>query len=403
MVRSGAAVYAMTMDDTFSPQEDRPPDEDSAALPAQPLSGDLPLTAHLADAPDAPTAPQGEPPAPPAFPGEHPHEVWYAPRRRGHTLAEEPPRRWVWLPLILFLLTCFSTFWAGATDFLPQMFIGQDMMLTRMVVISNWQKGVVYMVCVLAILLSHEMGHFLATVRYRIAASFPYFLPLPFSPLGTMGAVISMDGLSADRRQMFDIGIAGPLAGLVIALPVMWYGAATLDLTKFEPARIESEPGFGYDMPVLAKAMVYYAQPKGYVLEDSADGSPRYKNIDTLPTRYINPFFMAGWVGLLITGLNMLPISQLDGGHVIYALFGRGAHIIARVFLFVAIFFVICYFEQAVIWTLMLILVTLIGTDHPPTRDDRVPLGRLRTLIGYASLSIPFLCFPPFGLRVLGM
>ena len=100
---------------------------------------------------------------------------------------------------------------------------------------------------------------------------------------------------------------------------------------------------------------------------------------------------------MLITGLNMLPISQLDGGHVIYTLFGKYAHWIARVFLFVAILFIV--FFEAQIWFLMVLIVILIGTDHPPTSDDSVRLGPIRTIIGYASLLIPILCFPPYGIR----
>ena len=105
---------------------------------------------------------------------------------------------------------------------------------------------------------------------------------------------------------------------------------------------------------------------------------------------------MAGWVGLLITGLNMMPASQLDGGHVIYALFGRAARPIARGFLIAAIAYIIV--SDRYIWAVMVILVTLIGIDHPPTADDTVPLGFWRRAIGYASLAIPVLCFPIRGI-----
>lgn len=308
-----------------------------------------------------------------------------------------PRRRRVFLPVMLFAITCASTFWAGCSGFLPEFFVRDffgDGQRIRQAMVANWQEGLIYMTCVLAILFSHEMGHFLMTLRYRIAASLPYFLPVPVTPIGTMGAVISMDGLSANRRQMFDIGLAGPIAGLIVAIPITWYGVAQLDLTDYQPMRIEREIGHGYDLPVMMTAMLNTIRPDGY--ENTGP-------IKTIPTSLLNPYLMAGWVGLLITGLNMLPISQLDGGHVIYALFGKRAHVIARLFLFVAIFFVVCYFEKAFIWLPMIILVTLIGTDHPPTADDRAPLGWFRTAIGFASLVIPLLCFPPFGLRVLGM
>jgi hypothetical protein len=113
----------------------------------------------------------------------------------------------------------------------------------------------------------------------------------------------------------------------------------------------------------------------------------------------LNPYLMAGWVGLLITGLNMLPISQLDGGHVIYALFGRRSALIARTFLIVAIVYIV-FADGAHMWTLMLVLVILMGVHHPPTSDDRVTLGPVRWAIGIASLAIPVLCFPPKGIMI---
>ena len=120
---------------------------------------------------------------------------------------------------------------------------------------------------------------------------------------------------------------------------------------------------------------------------------PAYRGVDHIWLNDLNAYFMAGWVGLLITGLNMMPISQLDGGHVIYTLFGKRAHWIARAFLLSAIMFVVCC--DAIMWTLMVVLVAFLGTDHPPTADDTIRLGWFRWLLGCASLVIPILCFPP--------
>jgi membrane-associated protease RseP (regulator of RpoE activity) len=110
----------------------------------------------------------------------------------------------------------------------------------------------------------------------------------------------------------------------------------------------------------------------------------------------VNAMFMAGWVGLLITGLNMLPVSQLDGGHITYTLFGRYSRWIARVFVATAIAYMA--YSQVFVWALMLVLIFLIGLYHPPTANDRIPLGKARVLLGYLSLLIPILCFPPRGL-----
>ena len=309
------------------------------------------------------------------------------------------PRRRIRLPIILFVLTCMSTFFTGVTNWQPIHFWIQEIsqtdlhqslaMTCRRVVIRNWDQGLVYMGCVLAIMFAHEMGHLLATVRYRIPASLPYFIPLPIAPLGTMGAVIGMDGLRANRRELFDIGLAGPLAGLMVAIPVLWIGILQLDLTQPETGNLM------LDMPIVVRLLLNYLQPSGYV--DAGHGWVG----QTVAIGQVNPYFMAGWVGLLITGLNMLPISQLDGGHVIYTLFGKRAHWIARVFLLVAILFIV--FAAAHIWFLMVLIIVLIGTDHPPTSNDQMNLGPARFVVGLASLLIPLLCFPPFGMEFVGI
>ena len=152
---------------------------------------------------------------------------------------QSPRRRRVVLPIALLAITCVSTFWAGATHWQPLLDFawmnpqaGVHGLLAEMwrSLARGWAEGLTYTCCVLAILLTHEMGHFLATHRCGVPASLPYFIPFPLSPLGTMGAVIGMEGHRANRRQMFDIGIAGPLAGLVVAVPVLWIGVQRLDL-----------------------------------------------------------------------------------------------------------------------------------------------------------------------------
>jgi membrane-associated protease RseP (regulator of RpoE activity) len=245
--------------------------------------------------------------------------------------------------------------------------------------IANWREGLLYMGCVLAILLTHEMGHFMMTMLYRVRASLPFFIPLPISPIGTMGAVIAMDGRTANRREIFDIGLAGPIAGLLVAVPIMWIGVQRMDFTP-DPS------GMNLQVPLLMRLAIDYVHPGEY--------NPSVG----FPLTQANAWFMAGWVGLLVTGLNMLPVSQLDGGHVTYALFGRGAHWVARGFMVVAfVYMAVMSFVYQVqpAWVLMAILVLFLGTDHPPTRDDRARLGPLRLAIGYVSLAIPVFCFVP--------
>ena len=254
------------------------------------------------------------------------------------------------------------------------------MMNMRLLIHENWQIGAIYMVAVLLILFVHEMGHFVATVIYKVPASYPFFLPFPLNPIGTLGAVIGMQGYVANRKQIFDIGIAGPLAGLVIAVPVAWLGVSQLDLTA------QPYGGIGFRLPLVMHWFAESSQVPGY-----AAGKAVWLN-------QLNPMFVAGWVGMLITGLNMMPVGQLDGGHVTYSLFGKMAHLIARVTLAFAIAFMV--YHQSFVLVLMVVLLLLVGTDHPPTRDDRVKIGPFRWVLGVTSLVIPILCFPPLVFKL---
>ncbi len=299
-------------------------------------------------------------------------------------------RRRKLVPAILFLLTCLSTFWVGITDWQPlyelqNLFVtgpgllgfDMDLMVLRRLIVRNWQQGLIYMACVLLILLVHEMGHFVATLIYRIPATVPIFLPFPFNPIGTLGAVIGMAGMHADRRQIFDIGIAGPLAGLVVAVPLAYIGIQNLDLMQ--------PPGgqLAFECPLFFKWMLMALQVPGY--EQALQKGVWLSQL--------NPYFAAAWVGFVVTGLNMVPIGQLDGGHITHALFGEKAHAVAKGIIVLAIAFMV--YRGIPHLLIMVLLLLVIGTEHPPTRDDSVKLGAFRVVLGLLSLSIPILCFPP--------
>jgi membrane-associated protease RseP (regulator of RpoE activity) len=325
-------------------------------------------------------------------------------------------KRRVALPVVLFLATCLSTFWVGTVDWKPiihldaliqaihplrglhvftenlpqgspaaalrQAFSVSQLGTAFGVAQMDWWQGLIYMSAVLGILLTHEMGHFLMALRHRIPASLPYFIPVPVIPFGTMGAVISMEGSKANRREMFDLGAAGPLAGLVVALPITWVGIRML------PAVPLQGDSFCFHNPLLFQYLIAWLRPD-------------YPTPAVLYLNQFNPFLMAGWMGMLVTGLNMLPISQLDGGHVAYAVLGqRGAHIVARGFLITAILFILVM--EKYLWVVMLVLVILLGTDHPPTADDDCRMGRVRTVIGWLALLVPILCLSPLGITPVG-
>ena len=279
---------------------------------------------------------------------------------------DRPNRTMRWtIHVSLFACTAFTTFLAGASGWQP-LVLGLDEGLWEKVALG-WPDGLLYMVTVLAVLGAHESGHFFIAKWHRVPATLPFFLPVPVLLTGTLGAVMGMEGSRATRRQLFDIALAGPIAGLVIALPFLAIGLFVSQADSRGP----------FALPLLARWLLGILRP------DLPSGSL------VAP----NPLFMAGWVGLLVTGLNMLPISQLDGGHVVYSLIGPTSKWIGRSLLIAAILSVVVL--GAYNWIVLIVIITLIGADHPPTADDQMSLGLFRTMLGTISLLIPFLTFMP--------
>ncbi len=272
--------------------------------------------------------------------------------------AVQPRHRWG-LAIGLFVATCLSTTFVAMSD-----------------ATSWWSmvaSGLRYSIPVMTILLCHEMGHFLQAKRYGVYASLPYFIPFPLSPLGTFGAVIAMEPRVGGRRALFDIGISGPLAGLV---PTFYFLIVGLQQSQYVAAPAS---GIGYGQPLLVQylaASMLGPRPVGSVIDFS-------------------PMAFAGWVGLLITSLNLIPIGQLDGGHVLYALLRRRAHQVGRLLLLAALILVVLNFHTLGGWVLMLFLLFLMGPIHPPTADDDEPLGLWRTILGWLTLAFIFIGFTP--------
>jgi membrane-associated protease RseP (regulator of RpoE activity) len=287
--------------------------------------------------------------------------------------------------LMLFLLTCFCTFLTGfigdGEPVIPKVFYFKGERWARVFteeLSARTIKGLLYSGCVMAILTAHELGHYLQARRYRVAASLPYFIPFPVSPFGTMGAVIVQQSGVADRKSMFDIAITGPLAGLVVALPVAFLGIIN--------SRVVANVGIGpvFGDPLLLKWMY------------RAIHGPIPAGDDIL----LNPMLFAGWVGIFITALNLVPIGQLDGGHILYCLIGRRAHYVARgLFALAACIVVVNVFflnnQAYIVWWLMLFLIWLFGTRHPPTANDRVRLGAMRIVLGWLALLFVLVGFTP--------
>lgn len=276
----------------------------------------------------------------------------------------QPPAR-LRMQSLLFLVTCLTTFAAGAVGWEP-LLLGVDPGIAEQIA-AHWPRGLAYAAAVMSVLAAHEAGHFIAARIHGIPATLPFFIPVPVLLTGTMGAVIGMEGSRASRRQLFDIAIAGPLAGLVVALPLLALGMRTGDAAAASP----------FALPPLARWILAAVRP----------------DIAATGTVAPNAAFMAGWVGLLVTGLNMLPVSQLDGGHISAALFGRRGNWVARGVLLAAIAAIVLLGTYN--WVVMVVVVALIGVDHPPIRDDGRPLGPLRTTLGLLSFLIPVVTFMP--------
>jgi membrane-associated protease RseP (regulator of RpoE activity) len=275
-----------------------------------------------------------------------------------------PPRR-ILRPLILFIATCLSTFFVVAVQ--------QDFSKGWLYVIG---QGLEYSVPLMTILVCHEMGHFLQSYRYGVYATLPYFIPIPISLIGTMGAVIFMEPRMGHRRALFDIGITGPLAGLI---PTVICCVVGIHFSEVLPQNLIHGQEFGDPIIFrLIELLIGKNIPEGYIL-------------------VITPIGFAGWVGLLITSLNLIPIGQLDGGHILYALLKKKAHYVSTFLLITATVAVAWDIKNLWIWWMMLFLLFFMGPNHPPTADDDEPLGIFRYILGWLTLAFVVIGFTPYA------
>jgi membrane-associated protease RseP (regulator of RpoE activity) len=235
------------------------------------------------------------------------------------------------------------------------------------------EEGPALVAGLLSILLAHEMGHYLACRYYGVDATLPLFLPAPIlSFVGTFGAFIRIRSPFPNRCALFDIGIAGPLAGFAVALPVLYLGVLE---ARVVPPPPDTATLISFADPLLFQWV--FAWARGDVPEGM--------------TVLIGPLGLAAWFGLFVTALNLIPIGQLDGGHVSYALFGRHAHALSRWMWWVCV--ALIYFSPS--WILWAVLVRLLGRRHPPTLNDLAPLGRARVAVAVLGAAVFAVCFVP--------
>jgi hypothetical protein len=236
------------------------------------------------------------------------------------------------------------------------------------------RRGLSFSLPVLLILLVHELGHYLACRRYRLPSTLPYFLPLP-AVLGTLGAFIRIRVPMRNRRELFDVGVAGPLAGFAALLPFLLYGVAHSERV---PLRLAA--GAAQLVPGQCLAMELAAR---VLLGPAAAGTELR----------LHPFALAAWFGLLATAINLLPLGQLDGGHILYAVAGRWQRRLALP-LWVALGLAGFLWGGWVIWCA---LIFAIGLFHPPVIDEITPLDNRRRALAAVALVVLLLSFAPRG------
>ena len=266
------------------------------------------------------------------------------------------------LHILLFIATILSTYYVGLGE--------------------GWLGALWYCGGIMTILFCHEMGHFLAARRHHVPTTLPYFIPVPLPPFGTMGAIIKMQGAMPNRKALFDVGVAGPLAGFTIILPAVVIGIFLSPVVDMKSLGAASDSVITLGDSIL------------FQLLSRLIHGPLKEGQDII----LHPLAYAGWVGLLITSINLLPIGQLDGGHVMYAVFGKKSKWAA--WGFYLFFLYVCLFHYFG-WLLLIVLLAIFR-KHPSTLNDYPGIDRKRKLLAVLVLILFFLSFTPVPFDIGG-
>lgn len=277
------------------------------------------------------------------------------------------PHKLTRIHILLFIATFITTLFAGA-------------LLNGVIPWLQPEKiylGLPFSLTLLLILMTHELSHYFTSRRHNVSASLPYFIPAP-SIIGTFGAIIKMKPPIPDRRSLIDIGASGPIGGFIIAVIATIIG---LKWSEIKPAG-EIQEGIAFGSSIL------FAFISEIVLQIDPE------KFDVI----LHPVAFAGWIGLLVTSLNLLPIGQLDGGHIVYALFGEKHELIAKITIPVLIVMGILFWPGWIIWAVLMIII---GYRHPPVVYPYIQLDRKRIYTGWVSLVIFILTFTPAPVKGL--
>jgi membrane-associated protease RseP (regulator of RpoE activity) len=291
-------------------------------------------------------------------------------------MSDTTARRKTWLNGLLFGLTFLTTWFAGtffAASFLSAEAASPGALLTPRLL----GLGLSYAAVLMTILVGHELGHYLTCRRYGVLATLPYFIPGP-PFLGTFGAFIRIKSPVRFKHQIFDVGANGPLAGFALALPALVLGLALSKVGPLPP----TEGAIVFGEPLAFKLL------SGLLFGRIPEGS----------TLVLHPIGFAGWVGLLVTAFNLIPLGQLDGGHVAYAVLGKRARLLSWIMVgFLAAMGVFYHLSWIILAAVMLFFEfkSKMRLRHPPVYDEDAPLGPKRTALGLVVLLIFALSFIP--------
>jgi membrane-associated protease RseP (regulator of RpoE activity) len=337
---------------------------------------------------ELPSEPLGEPwghgPAQPRLPANWPHIELLPPA--GEPLRAAPDRPRYVLAFSLFALTVLSTITLSPVMYIlsrTDVTTALPFYLTPDGLMAVWRDpallriGLSFACAAMSILFAHEMGHYIACRRYGIACTLPYFLPVPIN-FGTFGAFIKIKEPIRNKRELFDIGVAGPIAGFVVLIPFLLYGVAHSQLGTLVPAPPDSPSASlimapGHSLALLLAARLFFGPLH----------AGQYLNL--------HPMALGAWLGLLATSINLLPLGQLDGGHILYAATGRLQRRLALP-LWAGLALLGWYWPGWILWA---VIVLVIGLRHPPVWDERQPLDAKRQAVALLALLIFLLSFMP--------
>lgn len=287
----------------------------------------------------------------------------------------------VWLHALLLVVTLVTATFVGVDHWLSFKSNFGHVLLPPFS-LSLIVKGFWYSATILLILGAHELGHYFACRYYRIDASMPYFIPF-LGLTGTLGAFIRIRQPLPTRRMLFDVAVAGPLAGFVLAVPALFIGVALSNVRMVPPDMV----GFELGEPLLFKLaswMIWGPIPDNYSVN-------------------LHPVAFAAWFGLLATVLNLFPIGQLDGGHIAYTVLGRRSAVLTRVMVAAVIGLTFVSWSW-LLWAVLLVgMLFAFGVHHPPAMDESEPLGTTRRVLVVAALAIFILCFMPAPMQPLDL